>query len=54
MNIKGNRYHSGSKSITFHIEFGEKDRTLKEDEINLRLENVIKILENKCNAKIRE
>ena len=41
------------KSITFHLVFRSKNRTLRDEEINELMDNLVKFLKDKFNIKLR-
>ncbi|MFH1453465.1 MAG: phenylalanine--tRNA ligase subunit beta [Armatimonadota bacterium] len=51
---KGDQIKQNCKSLAFSLRFQAEDRTLKDEEINTSLENIIKGLKEKINAGIRE
>ena len=51
---KGNQVPEGKKSITLHLKFGNKNETMTSDEIDDKMNTIIKTLDKKCGAKLRE
>ena len=53
MSIKAKAYDKGQKSIALGLTFQDASRTLKDDEIQAIVDNLIKGLEQEFNAKLR-
>lgn len=51
---KGNQIPNGKKSITLRLKLGNDERTMTSDEITEKMNNILKILNKKCNAELRE
>ena len=51
---EGDRIDSDKKSIAFNLTFADSTRTLSEEEVMAAFNNVIKDVESKCNAKLRD
>lgn len=50
----GNKLASGEKSLAWHINFQSEDRTLTAEEVDLIVAGLVKLLEDKFEAKLRE
>ena len=50
---KGDRIQKGKKSIAFSLTFNSKERTLKDKEVELSIENILSSLKEKLNAQLR-
>ena len=50
---KGNQIPEGKKSIMFRFKIGNKDSTMTTDQINNKMNAIIKILNKKCGAELR-
>ena len=50
----GENIGKDKKSISYSLSFGDRDRTLTEEEINNIMEKIIANLENKLKAEIRK
>ena len=51
---KGEQIKDGKKSITFRFKIGNDDTTLNSEQINEEMNKVIKLLNKKCGAYLRE
>ena len=51
---KGNQIPSGKKSITLKVKIMNEDTTMTSEQINKKINNILNILDKKCNAKLRE
>lgn len=51
---RGNQVPNGKKSITIRVKIGNDETTLTTDEINNQMNSIIKALNKKCGATIRE
>ena len=51
---KGSHIPEGKKSITFRVKFGNDDTTMTTDEINSKINNILKTLNKNCGALLRE
>ena len=51
---RGNQIPNGKKSITLRLKLGNDERTMTSDEITEKMNNILKILNKKCNAELRE
>ena len=50
---KGDQIPDGKKSIMLHIKIGNDDSTMNSEQINDSMNNIIKILNDKCGAELR-
>ena len=48
------KLEENKKSVAYSLIFRDKNKTLSDDEVNTVMENIIKELENKLNAKLRK
>lgn len=51
---KGEQIPEGKKSITFRFKIGNEDSTLTSEQINEEMNRIVKLLNKKCNAYLRE
>ena len=51
---RGNQVPIGKKSITLRVKIGNEDSTMTSDEINTKMNNIMKTLSNQCKAVLRE
>ena len=51
---RGNQIPEGKKSITLRVKIGNEDSTMTSDEINTKMNNIMKTLSNQCKAVLRE
>lgn len=51
---RGNQVPVGKKSITLRVKIGNEDSTMTSDEINTKMNNIMKTLANQCKAVLRE
>ena len=51
---KGEQIPEGKKSITFRFKIGNEDSTLTSEQINEEMNRLVKLLNKKCNAYLRE
>lgn len=51
---KGNQIPNGKKSITLKVKIMNEDTTMTSEQINKKINNILNILDKKCNAKLRE
>lgn len=51
---KGNQIPKGKKSITLRVKIGNDDSTMTSEQINREIENILKVLNKKCDAVLRE
>ncbi len=51
---RGNQVPEGKKSLTIRVKIGNDETTLTTEEINNQINSIIKTLNNKCGAYIRE
>ena len=51
---RGNQIPKGKKSISFRFKIENTDTTMTSEEINNKMNQILKTLENRCNAKLRE
>ena len=51
---QGSQIPEGKKSIAFSLKFQAEDRTLTDEEVNILISNIKKILEEKYDAKLRD
>ena len=51
---RGNQVPEGKKSIMLRVIIDNKDVTMTSEEINTKLESIIKTLNKRCNAILRE
>jgi hypothetical protein len=51
---EGDRIDSDKKSIAFNLTFSDPSKTLSEEEVMTSFNNIIKDVESKCNAKLRD
>ena len=51
---RGNQVPIGKKSITLRVKIGNDDSTMTSDEINTKMNNIMRTLNNQCKAELRE
>lgn len=51
---KGNQIPTGKKSLTLRVKIGNDETTMNTEEINNKIENILKILNKNCGAILRE
>ena len=51
---RGNQVPEGKKSITLRVKIGNEDGTMTSEEINTKMNNIMKTLSNQCKAVLRE
>ena len=51
---RGNKIPVGKKSITFRVKFGNDETTMTSDEINSKINTILKTLNKTCGAVLRE
>ena len=51
---RGNQIPEGKKSIMLRVKFGNDETTMNSEEINTKMESILKTLNKKCGAVLRE
>ena len=51
---KGNQIPTGKKSLTLRVKIGNDETTMNTEEINNKMENILKTLNKNCGAILRE
>ena len=51
---KGNQISEGKKSITLKVKILNEGTTMTSEQINERMNSILKVLDKKCGAKLRE
>ena len=51
---RGNQIPTGKKSITLRVKIGNDDSTMTSEEINTKMNNIMKTLNHQCKAELRE
>ena len=51
---RGEQIPAGKKSIMFNVKIGNDDSTMTSKQIDKKMAGIIKVLQNKCNAELRD